>query len=120
MAAIEKLWRGKAAGIDGMINEIFMYGGEHVAGAVHKLFAQLWEMEEFPTEWSKGLICPIFKGGSAQDKLNRMKYRGITLLSVVGKLFKSVLKTDRNNGATRTKCWRKNRRDLGTFLLCMN
>lgn len=92
MGAIEKLRRGKAAGIDGMINEIFMYGGEHVAGAVHKLFAQLWEMEEFPTEWSKGLICPIFKGGSDQDKLNPMKYRGITLLSVVGKLFTSVLK----------------------------
>jgi hypothetical protein len=90
--AIETLKRGKAAGVDGMINEILMYGGDDLEMALHKFFNKLWEMEEFPTEWSKGLISPIFKGGSEEDKLNPMKYRGITLLSVIGKLFTCVLK----------------------------
>ena len=59
---------------------------------MHKLFDRLWDLEEFPSEWSIGLICPIFKGGTNEDKLDPMKYRGITLLSVVGKLFTCVLK----------------------------
>lgn len=90
--AIKTLRRGKAAGLDGMINEIFMYGGPSLEAAVHKLFNKFWDMEEFPSEWSKGLICPIFKGGTLEDKLDPTKYRGITLLSIVGKLFSCVLK----------------------------
>ena len=41
-----------------------------------------------PTDWCIGIIHPLYKKGSASDPNN---YRGITLLSVIGKLFTSCL-----------------------------
>ena len=42
----------------------------------------------FPTMWSDGYIVPIHKKGSTNNVDN---YRGITLLSTLGKLFTSIL-----------------------------
>ena len=39
-------------------------------------------------EWCKGMIFPIFKDGYKRDTGN---FRGITLLSIVGKVFTSIL-----------------------------
>ena len=39
----------------------------------------------------QGLIFPLFKGGPKVFKYNPTKYRGITLLSVLGKIYTSVL-----------------------------
>ena len=50
-------------------------------------------MRFFPTEWSRGLIYPLFKGGPEELRLDTNKYRGITLLSIVGKVYCSVLNT---------------------------
>ena len=36
-------------------------------------------------------MVPIFKGGSEEFKLDPNKYRGITLLSIVGKIYTTVL-----------------------------
>ncbi len=52
--AIKSLKRNKAGGIDGMINEILMYGGEELEAAIHRFFDEIWKMEAFPQEWSKG------------------------------------------------------------------
>ena len=41
-----------------------------------------------PDEWLRGVIFPILKKGSARDMRN---FRGISLLSVVGKVFGVVL-----------------------------
>ena len=42
-----------------------------------------------PTDWCIGIIVPLFKNkGSIDDPHN---YRGITLLSCLGKLFTSVI-----------------------------
>ena len=45
-------------------------------------------MSYFPEEWEEGYIIPLHKKGSANDVEN---YRGITLLSILGKLFTRVL-----------------------------
>ena len=42
----------------------------------------------YPEEWKKGYINPIFKAGERCDPSN---YRGITIISCLGKLFNSVL-----------------------------
>ena len=42
----------------------------------------------FPTAWSDGLVIPLHKKGSVNDVNN---YRGITLLSTLGKLFSKIL-----------------------------
>jgi hypothetical protein len=90
--AIKTLRRGKAVGIDGITNELLKFGGQHVARAVWKLTNEIWQEDErFPTDWSRGLIIPIFKGGPPDYQHDPLKYRGITLLSVVGKLYTVVL-----------------------------
>ncbi|MCG8046233.1 MAG: reverse transcriptase family protein, partial [Candidatus Thiodiazotropha endolucinida] len=48
----------------------------------------LYEMGYFPESWTEGHIIPIFKKGDRNDVSN---YRGITLLSIVGKLFTRIL-----------------------------
>ena len=53
------------------------------------LFCTIWEMETVPEEWHQGIIIPPYKGkGSRSDCRS---YRGITLLSVPGKVFSHVL-----------------------------
>ena len=42
----------------------------------------------YPTLWSHGLIIPIFK---KDDPSNPENYRGITLLSAMGKIFTSIM-----------------------------
>ncbi len=89
--AIKHLKRGKAVGVDNYMNEIFMYGGEKIEEATWKLCKQVFSLEVYPETWARGLIFPIFKGGSEEDKYNPLKYRGITLLSVLGKLYTAIL-----------------------------
>jgi hypothetical protein len=50
---------------------------------LHQLCQKIFESEQFPEEWSRGLIFPLFKGGPEDFKLDPNKYRGITLLSII-------------------------------------
>ena len=52
------------------------------------LFQKMWKEERIPKDWARGIIVPIYKDGEKQNVDN---YRGITLLSVVGKLYTSIL-----------------------------
>ena len=42
----------------------------------------------FPSQWTEGIIVPLHKKGPEDDPKN---YRGITLISCLGKLFSSVI-----------------------------
>jgi hypothetical protein len=90
-SAIKKLKRGKAVGVDSYMNEIFMYGGEKIEQATWLLCREIFHREVFPKTWAQGLIFPIFKGGTNEERYDPNKYRGITLLSVLGKIYASVL-----------------------------
>ncbi len=89
--AIKKLKKGKAVGVDGIFNEVFKCGDEQVATYLWKLFQLVFESEQFPEDWARGLIFPLFKGGPEEFKLDPNKYRGITLLSIVGKTYTVIL-----------------------------
>ena len=91
--AVNKLKRGKAVGIDGVMNEVFKYGGDQVTVYLWKLFCRIFDSEVFPKQWSQGLIFPLFKGGGEDAKLDTSKYRGITLLSIIGKIYTDILNT---------------------------
>jgi len=53
-----------------------------------RLLNKIWESEEIPEDWKIGVIIPLLKKGDASDCTN---YRGITVLSVVGKIFTGIL-----------------------------
>ena len=55
---------------------------------LHQLFKVVWHEETVPKQWREGLIVNLFKKGDKEDPGN---YRGITLLSVVGKVFCKVI-----------------------------
>ena len=55
---------------------------------LQRLFNGAYRTVRIPTDWQKGMICPIFKNG---DKTICGNYRGITLLSQAAKLNSRML-----------------------------
>ncbi len=87
-SVLASLKQGKAAGVDSLVNEIFKFGGEGIAQSTALLCNELFRLERVPKDWARGLIFPLFKDGDNRVPDN---YRGITLLSVAGKVYTSVL-----------------------------
>jgi len=80
---------GKSPGVCGVYPEYLHYAGPEAMRLLVELFAQVWKSEIVPDDWHQGIIVPIYKGkGSRSDCKN---YRGITLLSVPGKVFAHVI-----------------------------
>ena len=52
------------------------------------LFNKILDIGYFPDSWSDGYIIPIHKKGRLDDVNN---FRGVTLLSTLGKLFTRIL-----------------------------
>jgi hypothetical protein len=88
LGVIAKLNQSKAAGVDAMVNEILKYGGEGIGRATARLCEAMFRLERVPKDWARGLIFPLYKNGDPRVPDN---YRGISLLSVVGKVYTSVL-----------------------------
>ena len=87
-AVLKRLKNGKAAGVDDIIAEWLKHGGERMTYALWVMVNSAWATEKCPQEWGKGAICLLYKDGDKRDPLN---YRGITLLSVVGKVFAALV-----------------------------
>ena len=82
---IKSLKNNKSEGGDYIKNEFLKNLPLHVAELIVKLFNIILRTGHVPEEWGVGLIVPIYKKkGSKTDPNN---YRGITLLSCLGKLF---------------------------------
>lgn len=86
--AVNKLKNNKAAGLDGIPNEILKSGGSIFAPVLQKLFNLIFCSGTYPRKWSLSYLCPIFKSGSPSKPEN---YRGIAINSCIGKLFNSTL-----------------------------
>ena len=87
-SAIKQLRNGASAGPDLLLNEFFKNGTGTLINYLHALFNKLFQMGYFPETWSEGYIVPIFKKGDVNEVSN---YRGITLLSTLGKLLTRIL-----------------------------
>ena len=85
---VRKLKNNKTGGSDGLVGELLKYGGSGMIHLLHKLFEVVWSEELVPPKWREGLIVNLFKKGDREDPGN---YRGITLLSVVGKVFCKIV-----------------------------
>ncbi|KAI8518836.1 hypothetical protein Bbelb_020930 [Branchiostoma belcheri] len=86
--AIGKLKPGRAAGDDGITPELLLHGGCSLAGQLQQLFTIIWRSDTVPADWLLGVILPFWKKGPKDVCSN---YRGITLLSVPGKVFANIL-----------------------------
>ena len=75
---VRKLKNNKTGGSDGIVGELLKYGGSGMVDLLEQLFSVIWQEE----------IVNIFKKGDREDPGH---YRGITLLSVVGKVFCKIL-----------------------------
>ena len=87
-AAGGKLKQGKAHGMDVLCNEMIIPLIEKYPRLILKLFNKILHTSDVIPEWLTGIIVPIHKDGSKMDPGN---YRGITLMSCLGKLFLSII-----------------------------
>ncbi|VDP61197.1 unnamed protein product [Schistosoma curassoni] len=86
--AIRQIKSGKSAGPDNIPAEALKTDVAVTARILHYLFNKIWDGEQVPTDWKEGLLIKIPKKG---DLSNCNNYRGITLLSISGKVFNRVL-----------------------------
>jgi hypothetical protein len=89
VARVRKLKNGKSAGIDEITGEMIKNGGDRVIDWIWKLCNKVFVEGIVPKDWSKAVIVPLYKGKG--DKGNCRNYRGISLLSVVGKIYAGIL-----------------------------
>ena len=86
--ACSKLKTGKACGFDDICNEMIISLVNTHPKILLKLFDEILQSGDVTPEWAMGMIVPIYKDG---PKLDTCNYRGITLISCLGKLFLSIL-----------------------------
>ena len=87
--AVGEMKEGKAAGVDGCVAEYVKRGGEVVIAWLVRLLNVCFERGEVPENWRGACVVPLYKGKG--DRLVCSNSRGISLLSVVGKLYGRIL-----------------------------
>jgi len=70
------------------LNEFFIHGKDVLMPFLYSLFNKIFSLGCFPASWTEGHVIPLHKKGSLNDVNN---FRGITLLSTLGKLFTKIL-----------------------------
>jgi hypothetical protein len=85
---VSKLQNRKAAGEDGITNEMVTSGGLAFVEWLVSLFNVFMNMGEVPKDWRSAIVVPLFDGKG--DKKECKNYRSISLLSTPGKLYRRV------------------------------
>ena len=89
-ACIKRLKRGKSPGIDGVLADMIKDGSSVLKECLLWLFNCILA-SPFPERLSVGLITAVYKSGG---KNNTSNYRGITVGSVIAKLFAANCSND--------------------------
>ena len=79
---------GKSPGPDGILPEVLVHGGRSLRAFLLVLFNICWTTEIISTNWIDAIIVILFKKG---DRSFCGNYRGISLLSAVGKVFAGII-----------------------------
>ena len=75
LAALGKLKNHKTPGVDGISNEQLKYGSSGMVDYLETFFGKIWEEEEIPEDWSKGIIITL---GKKEDTSHCSNNRGKT------------------------------------------
>ncbi|XP_076059549.1 uncharacterized protein LOC143036186 [Oratosquilla oratoria] len=86
--ALKQMRQGKAAGPDNIPTELLTHGGLVLKMRLHSLILKAWEEKQAPSDWKDALLITIFKKGDRRECGN---YRGISLLSIAGKVLARIL-----------------------------
>jgi len=85
---LEKLKKGKAAGADGLPNEVWKCGEKRIEEWIWGFCNRVWRGEGWPEQWKDGIIVPLVKKGAGVKVEN---YRGVTLMPTLYKVYMGVL-----------------------------
>ena len=86
--SIRNLKQGKAPGLDNLCGEYLKNAEANITPFLTLLFNKIYDSSCFPSEWCNSIIIQLFKRGNETDPDN---FRGISLLSVVSKVFTAIL-----------------------------
>ena len=87
--AIKQLKSRKAAGGDRIPAEAWKHGGKFLHSILHEFLVCCWEEGELPHELRDAIIITLYKNKG--EKSDCSSYRGITLLSIAGKILARIL-----------------------------
>ena len=79
---------GKAGGLDGVTADMLKAEELETPRYLQGILEEVWESELIPKAWTTGLIIKIPKKGDLSDCNN---WRGITLLSLTGKIMSKII-----------------------------
>lgn len=88
--AVQKLKTRKAPGTCDIPAEALRAMTPQNISAIHSLILKIWESRRVPQDFKDGIIIPVHKKGSKYDCDN---YRGITLLSIAGKVLTIIIRS---------------------------
>ena len=119
--AIAGLKDGKAPGGDGIPAEVWKHGGDNLFSRLHQLITNAWELGSVPQAWKDASIVTIYKKGDRTDCGN---YRGISLLSIAGKIFARILLNRLSTHITpevvpETQCGFRGNRSTVDMIFCL-
>lgn len=86
--AINSLTSGKAPGVDGITAEVLKCGKPALLHRLHRLLCLCWKEGSVPQDMRNANIVTLYKNKGDRSDCNN--YRGISLLSIAGKLFARV------------------------------
>ena len=86
--AVKKLENKKAGGDDRIVAELVKNGGEAMIDWMMELVQEVWKTRQVPQEWRNATLVPIYK---KRDRRVCGNYRGVSLLSVPGKVLTLIL-----------------------------
>ena len=74
VGCINELPKGKAAGIDGISNEMLKSTSDVLAPILVVLFNKIINTGHFPRMWCEAVLTPLYKGGD-NNNLNNWKHK---------------------------------------------
>jgi hypothetical protein len=78
----------KATGYDNLPPRVLKLAADELATSLTKIFNQVIQTKEWPTDWKKGEWSPIYK---KEDHCDVANYRPVTILNAVDKSFEQLL-----------------------------